>query len=100
MDAELMQLMARFKLKLLRAMEIKVDTYRFIAEREYALHILQLADQAEDEDLLILAMQVSNTLGLLETPAPVPAKPSKPEKSAEKIPSSEEGPRYFFGARG
>lgn len=100
MDAELMQLMARFKLKLLRAMAIKVDTYRFIAEREYALHILQLADQAEDEDLLILAMQVSNTLGLLETPVVAPAKPSKPEKSAEKPPPAGEGPRYFFGARG
>ncbi len=101
MDAELMQLMARFKLKLLRTMSIKVDTYRFIAERDYALHILQLADQAEDEDLLILAMQVSNTLGMLEVPQSESAKPAKPDKAATaKAQAPDDGPRYFFGARG
>ncbi|WP_407276354.1 hypothetical protein [Halothiobacillus sp. DCM-1] len=102
MDAELMQLMARFKLKLLRAMSIKVDTYRFIAEREYALHILQLADQAEDEELLILAMQVSNTLGMLETPQIKSENPNSPPGKSTPAKASPEadGPRYFFGARG
>lgn len=100
MDAELMQLMARFKLKLLRTMAIKVDTYRFVAEREYAMHILQMADQAEDEDLLILTMQVSDTLGLLETPTVEPAKSNKPKKPAEETISASAEARYFFGARG
>ncbi len=42
MDLELMQLLARFKLRLLRTVNQKMDTYRFIADREYAAGIFWL----------------------------------------------------------
>ncbi|OZB75789.1 MAG: hypothetical protein B7X37_01160 [Halothiobacillus sp. 14-55-98] len=99
MEAELMQMMARFKLKLLRVLSVKVDTYRFVADREYAMAILKTADQSEDEDLLVLSMQVSDYLGLLETPEiPEPAK--KPKSTPGKAPDDEKKDRYLFGARG
>jgi hypothetical protein len=103
MDAELMQLMARFKLKLLRTLTVKVDTYRFIAERDYAMEVLAIADQSEDEDLIVLAMQVSDYLGLLE---PVPSAASakqaaaNPPEPRHKTPAVVDTKRYIFGARG
>ncbi len=103
MDAELMQLMARFKLKLLRILSVKVDTYRFVAEREYAMEILAIADQSEDEDLIVLAMQVSDYLGFL-APAPAAAsiQPAVLKKAAAQLaaPKPEGAKRYTFGARG
>ena len=103
MDAELMQLMARFKLKLLRILSVKVDTYRFVAEREYAMEILAIADQSEDEDLIVLAMQVSDYLGFLApAPAAASAQPAMLKKAAAQptAPKSEDTKRYTFGARG
>jgi len=103
MDAVLMQLMARFKLKLLRALTVKVDTYRFIADRDYAMSVLAIADQSEDEDLIILAMQVSDHLGLLEPPVgAAPAKQSAPKSTPPNpaSPTAGDAKRYIFGARG
>lgn len=101
MDAELMQLMARFKLKLLRVLSVKVDTYRFLADREYAMSILKTADQSEDEDLLVLAMQVSDYLGLLQTPEPTEAEIKPRTKTAPAPePEKKKEERYLFGARG
>ncbi|WP_298217580.1 hypothetical protein [Halothiobacillus sp.] len=103
MEPELMQMMARFKLKLLRVLSVKVDTYRFLAEREYALSILKTADQCEDEDLLVLSMQVSDYLGLLETPE-VPSAANKPKTKpapvTDEVKNKEKKDRYLFGARG
>lgn len=99
MEAELMQMMARFKLKLLRVLSVKVDTYRFLADREYAMAILKTADQSEDEDLLVLSMQVSDYLGLLETPE-IPEAANKPKPKSTPVPDEEKKDRYLFGARG
>lgn len=100
MDPELMQLMARFKLKLLRVLNVKVDTYRFVAEREYAMAVLKTADQSEDEDLLVLSMQVSTYLGLLAMPEQKEAtnRTKKPKVVTEPV--GEKTDRYLFGARG
>ncbi|OZB80899.1 MAG: hypothetical protein B7X28_05900 [Halothiobacillus sp. 13-55-253] len=99
MEAELMQMMARFKLKLLRVLSVKVDTYRFLADKEYAMSVLKTADQSEDEDLLVLSMQVSDYLGLLETPE-IPEPANKPKSKPGKAPEEEKKDRYLFGARG
>lgn len=99
MDVGLMQMMARFKLKLLRVLSVKVDTYRFLADREYAMAILKTADQSEDEDLLVLSMQVSDHLGLLETPG-VPEAANNAKPKSAPVPDKEKKDRYLFGARG
>lgn len=99
MEAELMQMMARFKLKLLRVLSVKVDTYRFLADREYSIAILKTADQSEDEDLLVLSMQVSDYLGFLETPE-VPDAANKLKPKSAPLPDEEKKDRYLFGARG
>lgn len=99
MEAELMQMMARFKLKLLRVLSVKVDTYRFLADREYALGILKTADQSEDEDLLVLSMQVSDYLGLLEAPD-MRSAANKPDSRSTPAPDEKKKDRYLFGARG
>ncbi len=103
MDAELMQLMARFKLKLLRTLTVKVDTYRFIAERDYAMAVLAIADQSEDEDLIVLAMQVSDYLGFLAPPpsaASAPPAAVKAPAPRDEAPAQSNSKRYLFGARG
>lgn len=102
MDAELMQLVARFKLKLLRALNVKVDTYRFIAEKEYAMKILQIADQSEEEDLILLALKLADYQGFVggaEASVPNKKAASKPlVNDADK--DEEDKKRYMFGARG
>lgn len=103
MDPELMQLVARFKLKLLRALNVKVDTYRFIAEKDYAMKILQIADQSEEEDLILLALQLAEHQGLLgDGEKAPPAKKSAPKPSArdDADGDAEDKKRYMFGARG
>lgn len=101
MEPELMQLMARFKLKLLRVLSVKVDTYRFLADNEYAMAILKTADQSDDEDLLVLSMQVSDYLGLLNVPeAPEVESKAKTKAKPEPEPEAEKKGRYLFGARG
>lgn len=104
MDAELMQLVARFKLKLLRTLNVKVDTYRFIAEEDYAMKILQIADQSEDEGLILLALQLAEYQGLIGEGGSSAQKP--PPKAKVKAPPQaadagvEDKNRYMFGARG
>lgn len=104
MDAELMQLVARFKLKLLRALNVKVDTYRFIAEKEYAMKILQIADQSEEEDLILLALQLAEYQGWLgsseRSDSKQPAPSRRRAKEAADMGGDEDKKRYLFGARG
>lgn len=98
-----MQLVARFKLKLLRTLNVKVDTYRFVAEKDYALKILQIADQSEEEDLILLALQLAEYQGLLgdnETPAPAKKTKQKPAANVEADADADDKKRYMFGARG
>lgn len=104
MDAELMQLVARFKLKLLRALNVKVDTYRFIAEKEYAMKILQIADQSEEEDLILLALQLAEYQGWLGSSERADSKQAAPSRRSTKevadTGDSGDQKRYLFGARG
>jgi hypothetical protein len=99
MDPELMQLMARFKLRMRRALDQTVDTYRFLDDREYALATLKIADESDDEDLIVMSMRVADQIGLMPSSS---ATPAKQVKQAAPVAPKEEAPksRYMYGARG
>lgn len=97
MDPELMQMMARFKLRMRRALDQTVDTYRFLDDRDYAFEMLKIADDSDDEDLIVMSMRVSSMLGLM----PGTTAPAKDTGSAVNPPKEEKPKdRYMFGARG
>jgi len=96
MDPELMQLMARFKLRMRRSLNQSVDTYRFLEDRDYAYEMLRIADDADDEDLIVMSMRVSESMGMMPgVPGPAAADGAAAEPREEEPRS-----RYVYGARG
>ena len=96
MDAELMQMMARFKLRMRRILDQTVDTYRFVDDRRYAMGVLRLADESDDEDLIIMSLCLSDRLGWLPEPAAT-SHCGAAKRSTEPTPAKK---RYLYGARG
>lgn len=98
-----LQLMTRFKLQLMRSMHAKVDTHQFVEDREYALQILQMANQSNDEDLLQISLLISGYLKALDAKTPPVVKKSyetpKPAPQAEAA-HPVDANRYLYGSRG
>lgn len=101
MDPELMQMMARFKLRMRRVLNQTVDTYRFLEDRDYAFAMLKIADGSDDEDLIIMSMRVSDMMGMMPGGNTTPKALAK-EAAGATGEGKEEKPkdRYMFGARG
>ncbi|MFA5170324.1 MAG: hypothetical protein WC426_02075 [Sulfuriferula sp.] len=105
MDADFMQLqlITRLKLQLKRHLNIKMDIRQFMVDREYAQQMLHLADESDDEDLILYSLQISGQFGLLgKKSAPVKKAIFEPPKVK---PEPTEAPRvetsqYIYGTRG
>lgn len=98
-----LQLMTRLKLQLKRRLDIKMDIHQFLADRNYAKEMLQIADQSEDEDLIMYSLQISGHLGWLGAKAIAAKKPAyEPQRiSAEPQPMhAAEASTYIYGTRG
>lgn len=99
-----LQLLTRFKLQLMRSMHTKVDTHQFVEDREYALQILQMANQSEDEDLLQISLLISGYLKALDTKVTPAVKKSyetqKLGMEADKNAHPVDTHRYLYGSRG
>lgn len=100
MNPELIQLIARLKIRLRQDQSISLNTQRFFEDSEYAHQVLDRAEESEDIELVSMSLEMRNRMGWLEstpTHASIMPPPSNaPDKNAR---STTEG-RYKFGARG
>lgn len=100
MDPMTMQKLARFKIMTRRLGGFNVDIFRMAQEPEHAREVLRRAQEVDSENLILLALELSEALGLLEEALP-PARAAKTPEPRQLDPEPEisEG-RYVFGARG
>ncbi len=100
MDGEVLKKLAKLKLLVKRSGGQSIEVSTIISDRQYARNVLTAAEESDNEELILLALELKDALGLLATvPEPAPAEARKPEpeppSSSDKIAG-----RYMFGARG
>lgn len=93
------QLLARFKLSVRRHLQMVVDLQLLEADRNYAERMLAAIESAaDDEQLLILTLQVRDSL---LPAAPVPSSPATSQPPAAVTGAQASATRsYVFGVRG
>jgi len=101
MESELLKKLAKLKLMVKRGSGGSIEISKIMSDKAYASVVLTEAEESDSEDLILLALEIKDMLGLL---APAPVKPVA-ETVAEKKPEppKSEGKdlgRYLFGARG
>jgi len=91
MDHELLKELAHFKVLLRKAKQHSTDIERLISDPPYAKQVLSLAEEADSEELVLMALDLKDKLGLLPQPG-VP--------KVEPVADAEEGQKYVKGLRG
>ncbi|MFA9438313.1 hypothetical protein ACDA63_01595 [Uliginosibacterium sp. sgz301328] len=100
MDPQLIQLIARLKIRLRQDQSISLNTQRFFEDSEYAHQVLDRAEESEDIELVSMSLEMRNRMGWLDaTPTHASIMPPPPDASDKTIRGTTEG-RYKFGARG
>lgn len=94
MDSQTMQKLARFRIMARRLGGVNVDIFRMVQDPVHARQMLEKAQEVESENLILLAMELYDALGLLDESQTA----SKTEKKVQEIKERED--RYLFGARG
>lgn len=100
MDGELLKKLAKFKLLVKRTNGQSVEIAKIMSDKDYAAAALADAEESDSEDLILLALEIKDALGLL---APQPTKPAPEPAAVVPEPPKKEGKdnnRYLFGARG
>lgn len=95
MDNETLKQLAQFRILLKREKGVAIDFERFVGDTTYARQILAMAEDSENESLVVLALTLHDKFGLLKAAAHILGSgPTKPDKPEEERPG-----RYLFGAR-
>lgn len=97
MDADVLKMLAQFRILLKKTKNVQVDFEKFVADPAYARQVLAAAEDSDNEVLVTLALGLRDKLGLLAAP---PAKPAAQPEPAPSAASSKLGNKYFYGARG
>lgn len=109
--SELSQL-AKFKLLMRKVHQLPVDLSIFVSDASYAKDILDLAEDTDDEDLMMLAIEIRSQFGLLQAQpvtiieqSSIEQTISEPKAPAPVTPETEAPPseaakdRYKFSLR-
>lgn len=101
MDNNTMQMLARFKIMARRLGGFNVDIFRMVGEPAYAREVLARAQEVDSENLIVMALELSDALGLLDQPmASGKVEKIKPPEMVELAVAGESGKdRYVFGMR-
>jgi hypothetical protein len=92
MDKNLLDQIARLKIRLRQDAGQSLNTRRFFEDAAYGQAMLERAEDVDDVELVALAMQLRHRMGWL---ALQPARPAHDEPVAARPVSG----RYLFGAR-
>lgn len=99
MDQALLRQLAQFKLLLRKASNHSVDIEKLISDRAYAKQVLSLAEESDNEVLILLALELKDKLGMLPKAAPAETKPATEKAKDDATDAATKG-KYVFGARG
>jgi hypothetical protein len=95
MDQALLKELAHFKLLLKKTASHSTDIEKLLSDKAYGKQVLSLAEESDNEELILMALDLKDKLGLL--PQPGKAVETKPaENEVEEKPQD----KYKFGARG
>lgn len=96
MDKNLLDQVARLKVRLRHDAAVSLNTRRFFEESRYGQEMLERAEESDDVELVALAMALRHRMGwLAPVPAPLPRLAETPEAAGVRPNSG----RYLFGAR-
>ncbi|QJR16275.1 hypothetical protein [Usitatibacter palustris] len=91
MDQETLKLLAKVKVSARKALGLEIDVQRLTHDRNYASEVLSKATQSDSEDLVLAAITLQDTFGLLS---------EKPKLQKVENAEDEGTEKYKFGARG
>ena len=94
MDQTLLKELAHFKVLLRKATQHSADIERLITDPAYGKQILSLAEEADSEDLVLLALELKDKLGLLPQPG------AAATKDVEPVAAPADANKYVKGLRG
>lgn len=96
MDHTLIEHVARLKVRLRQDAGVSLNTRRFFEDAAYGQSVLELAEDADDVEVVALAMALRHKMGWLVAATRVTApSPRAPESIAERPKAG----RYLYGAR-
>ena len=106
--AELSQL-AQFKLLMRQVHQYSVDLSLFVSDTSYAKEVLDLAEDTDQENLMMLAIEIRSQFGLLQAAKPepklaappaatIPTEPAATAPAADTSTQAEQD-RYKFSLR-
>ena len=98
MDQALLKQLAQFKMLLRKAANHSTDIEKLISDRVYAKQVLSLAEESDNEVLVLMSLELKDKLGLLPKPNSAESKPAE-ERKKDDDDSSGTG-KYVFGPRG
>jgi hypothetical protein len=91
MDQDSLKKLAQFRILMKKEKGVQIDFEKLLSDTTYARHNLSLAEDSDNEILVILALGLRQELGLL-SPAPQGRAPAQ-----AAVPHN--GKKYVFGAR-
>ncbi|MDP5240176.1 hypothetical protein Q9Q94_11595 [Uliginosibacterium sp. 31-16] len=99
MDAVVLQLIARIKIRLRQEKGVVLNTQRFFSDPVYACQVLDVAEDCEDLDLVSNSLDIRNRLGWIKSGNIENPQAFVTQKSAQTVESGTQTERYRFGAR-
>ena len=96
MDQAMLKELAHFKLLLKKTASHSTDIEKLLTDKAYAKQVLSLAEESDNEELILMALDLKDKLGLL--PQANSAPESKPEEAEPEEGKAKD--KYVFGARG
>lgn len=94
MDQSLLKELAHFKVLLKKATQHSTDIERLITDPAYGKQVLGMAEEADSEELVVLALELKDKLGLLPQPGAPAVKP------VDAAPVNGDEKKYVKGLRG
>ena len=99
MDQNLLEQVARLKVRLRQDAGISLNTRRFFEEATYGQEMLERAEDSDDLDVVKLAMALRHRMGWLPQMPPPPPAAVHRKSSAEAHGERPKAGRYLYGAR-
>ena len=96
MDQALLKELAHFKLLLKKTASHSTDIEKLLSDKAYGKEVLSLAEESDNEELVLMALDLKDKLGLLPQPNRA-AELKAAEKADEEVKPQD---KYKFGARG
>ena len=97
MDQSLLKELAQFKVLLKRTNGLSADISKLIADPAYGREILAAAEESDNDQLVLLAIELKDKLGML--PQPKPGAATAPAETAGEEGEGQEK-KYIRGVRG